>query len=91
LYDLYIERESENLLEMISKEEDRLKDLKKQLENEKDKRNNKEYTKEQINHIKKMSDVWDYLSTKEKNKILKECVDKIIITNEDIEIYFRTF
>lgn len=91
LYDLYIERESENLLEMISREEDRLKDLKKQLENEKDKRNNKEYTKEQINHIKKMSDVWDYLSTKEKNKILKECVDKIIITNEDIEIYFRTF
>lgn len=89
LYNLYIERESENLLDMISKEEDRLKDLKKQLENEKG--NNRQDTKEQIERIRKMSDAWDYLSTKEKNMILKECVDRIVITDEDIDIYFRTF
>ena len=89
LYNLYIERESENLLDMISKEEDRLKDLKKQLENEKG--NNRRDTKEQIERIRKMSDAWDYLSTKEKNMILKECVDRIVITDEDIDIYFRTF
>lgn len=88
LYSLYIERESENLLDMISKEEDRLKDLKKQLQNEKN--NNIKNTKKQIEHIRKMSDAWDCLSTKEKNMILKECVDKIIITGEDIDIYFRT-
>lgn len=88
LYNLYIERESENLLDMISKEEDRLKDLKKQLQNEKN--NNIKNTKKQIEHIRKMSDAWDCLSTKEKNIILKECVDKIIITGEDIDIYFRT-
>lgn len=88
LYSLYIERESENLLDMISKEEDRLKDLKKQLQNEKN--NNIKNTKKQIERIRKMSDAWDYLSTKEKNMILKECVDKIIITGEDIDIYFRT-
>lgn len=88
LYNLYIERESENLLDMISKEEDRLKDLKKQLQNEKN--NNIKNTKKQIEHIRKMSDAWDCLSTKEKNMILKECVDKIIITGEDIDIYFRT-
>lgn len=88
LYNLYIERESENLLDMISKEEDRLKDLKKQLQNEKN--NNIKNTKKQIERIRKMSDAWDYLSTKEKNMILKECVDKIIITGEDIDIYFRT-
>lgn len=88
LYNLYIERESENLLDMISKEEDRLKDLKKQLQNEKN--NNIKNTKKQIEHIRKMSDAWDCLSTKEKNIILKECVDRIVITGEDIDIYFRT-
>lgn len=88
LYSLYIERESENLLDMISKEEDRLKVLNKQLQNEKN--NNIKNTKKQIERIRKMSDAWDYLSTKEKNMILKECVDKIIITGEDIDIYFRT-
>lgn len=88
LYNLYIERESENLLDMISKEEDRLKDLKKQLQNEKN--NNIKNTKKHIEHIRKMSDAWDCLSTKEKNIILKECVDRIVITGEDIDIYFRT-
>jgi hypothetical protein len=62
--------------------------LKKQLQNEKN--NNIKNTKKQIEHIRKMSDAWDCLSTKEKNMILKECVDKIIITGEDIDIYFRT-
>ena len=38
-----------------------------------------------------MADVWDSLTVKEKNRILKECVEKIIIKGSDIEVSFVTF
>ena len=44
-----------------------------------------------VEKIKKISDVWDSLSGREKNKVLKECIEKIIITDDDLDIYFITF
>ena len=39
--------------------------------------------------MKKISDVWDKLDVKEQNKVLKECIDKIVITDGNIDIYFN--
>ena len=62
--------------------------LKKQLEeNEQE----KGCDVEKIEEIKQMADVWDSLTVKEKNRILKECVEKIIIKGSDIEVSFVTF
>lgn len=89
LYDLYVQRQSDNLLEMITEEEDKLKSLENELQKEKIK--DKGADKEKIEQIKNVSDVWDTLNRKEQNKILKDCVEKIVIKGENIEIYFRTF
>lgn len=89
LYNLYSENPSDNLLEVIQEEENRVKDLKSQLDEE-IKKEHKSDT-EKIDKIRRVSDVWDSLTNQEKNKVLKECIEKIVITGDDIEIRFVNF
>lgn len=89
LYNLYIENQSDNLMELIKEEETRVKELKYQLEDEKSKEHKADG--EKIEKIKRVADVWCSLTNKEKNKVLKECVERITITGDDLEIRFVTF
>lgn len=89
LYDLYIERQSENLLDMINLEEKKVRDLELEILSEKNEE--KEHlSEEKISQIKHMADIWEELKTQEKNKILKQCIEKIVITDGNVEIHFRT-
>lgn len=90
MYETYFDRQSDNLLEMISNEEERVRELEKELIYEKT-RKKSQISSSDLGKIKNIADIWDGLSNAEKNKILKECVEKVIITNGDIEIFFRTF
>lgn len=90
MYEVYFENQSERLLEMISEEEKRIEELEKELENEKISEQ-KCASDKTIENIKTMGNVWDTLSTKEKNMILKECIEKVVITDGNAEVYFRTF
>lgn len=89
LYNLYIENDSENIMELIRDEERRVKELKKQFESEKERE--RAFESDRIDRIRRMSDVWDDLTGKEKNKVLKECIEKIVITGDDLDIHFVTF
>lgn len=89
LYNLYADNPSDNLLEVIQDEEFKVKELKEQYEQEKKKE--RKVDTDKIDRIKRVSDVWDSLTNNEKNKILKECVEKVVITGNDIEIRFITF
>ena len=84
-----MDNESDNIMELAQEEEKRVKELNKQLEVERDKEHKCDSDK--LDKIKRMSDVWDDLNGKEKNKILKECVEKIVITVDDIDIHFIDF
>ena len=86
LYHLYAENDNDNLLEVIKEEERKLKDLKKELSMEVDK---KSKNNTNLKEIKKVADIWDLLDNKEKNKTLKMCVEKVVIDGEDIDIYFN--
>lgn len=88
-YSIYVENESNNLLELIQEEEKRVSFLKKQLRSEKEKEHMIDDGK--IERIKNMSDVWDDLTLSEKNMALKECVKKIVIIGNNIDIFFETF
>lgn len=90
MYEMYFDRQSENLLEMISEEEERLKVLKNEFVSENSSKKNS-FSSDKINQIKRVADVWESIDQKEKNKILKECVEKVVLTNGDIDIFFRTF
>lgn len=87
LYNLYAENTTESLLEVILEEEKTIADLKNQFELETENTNFEKM--KNIENIKKIADIWDDLSNKEKNKTLKECVEKVIITGDDISIHFN--
>lgn len=86
LYNLYVDNPSDSLMELIREEESRVKELKEQLETEKSKEHKSNI--EKLKKIKSVADVWDELTNKEKNKVLKECIERIAITNDGIEIRF---
>ena len=88
LYMLYADNPSDNLLDVIKEEEDKIYSLKKQLELEIE--NDRRSDTEKIEKIKRMSDVWDTLTVRDKNRVLKECIERIVITGSDIEIRFIT-
>lgn len=89
LYSFYIDNESDNILDLIKEEEERVAELKKQLEAEREQ--DKRLSFGRINEIKSVADRWDSLSNQDKNKLLKECVEKIVITGDDIDIHFVVF
>jgi site-specific DNA recombinase len=88
-YSLYVENESQNLLDLAMEEEKRVETLKEQLEIEQESASKTDMRA--INDIKRISDVWGDLTSREKNKVLKECIEKIIIKGDEILIYFVTF
>lgn len=88
-YSLYAENESDNLLELIQEEESRVKELKKQFASEQEKE--RRINSEMFDNVKRAADVWNELTGKEKNIILKEYVDKVVITRGDIDIHFVEF
>lgn len=90
-YNMYAENESETLFEMITNEEKRIKELEKQMEDIKRNEAIESGKKERLDYVYRMSDCWDKLSVKDKNRILKLCIDKITITKGDISISFICF
>lgn len=85
-YSLYAENESDNLMELIREEEKRSSELKEELQSEISKE--KSISPNKVKEIKKVSDVWDSMKSEEKNKVLKQCIDRVVITGEDVEVYF---
>lgn len=85
-YSLYAENESDNLLELIHEEEGRVSELKVELRSEVS--SEKPTDEDMVKEIKRVSDIWDRLNSQEKNKILKKCVDRVVITKEDVEVHF---
>ena len=89
LYNLYAENPTDNLLEVIQEEEKGLKELQEELDREK--KEEKKTDTKRVEEIKHMGDIWDILPLKDKNKILKKCIEKIVITGNDIDIHFINF
>ena len=87
LYGLYADNPSENLLDVIKEEEENIKKLKKKLD---DAKTEKRCDPTKIAEIRHMSDIWDSLTLKEKNKILKQCVEDIVVDKDEITIRFVT-
>lgn len=89
LYSMYAENDSDSLHETILDLEKEIKILQIQLDAEKANETSVKNQQKSIESIKKIADVWDSLSSKEKNKILKQCVEKVVITGDDVSIHFN--
>lgn len=87
LYDLFSKSETDALLEVIQQKENLLKELENDYKIELE--SSVELIPKKIEEIKRVADVWDDLNNKEKNKILKQCIEKVVITGDDVAIHFN--
>lgn len=85
-YSLYAENESDNLMELIQEEEKKVSELKEELKSAVS--SEKSFNSDKVEEIRRVSDVWDILKDEEKNKALKQCIDRVVITRQDVEVFF---
>lgn len=85
-YALYAENDSDNLLELIREEEDAVKRLKREFESER--KRAASVDADRIDEMRRVADVWEEMSSQEKNKALKWCIECVIINGSDIEVRF---
>lgn len=89
LYNLYSENDDEILLETIEELRKKLGDIQKQItgENERSEMSNR------IKSIRKtlstIKETWDYMDAKEKKNIVRSCIDKVVITDNNVEVYYK--
>lgn len=86
LYTLFAESDSDVLADTIAEEEKTSKLLALELERETIALKKENPTRD-YRHI---ADVWDTLTIKDKQCILRLCIDKILVYRDDIEIHFIT-
>lgn len=86
-YYLYAENESDNLMELIREEEAKVSELNVELQSAIS--SEQLFESERIEKIKRVSDIWDSLNPQEKNKALKQCVERVVITMGDVGVFFN--
>lgn len=89
LYNLYAEQNDELLLETIDEQKQNLKDIQEQIiaENEKNIITNKIFNAQA--KLENIKDAWEYLTQKERKDIIRTVLDKVVITNEKIEVFYK--
>ncbi len=88
LYNLLAETNDKILLETIEENKTKLNRLKADYEEEKKSNQSKkyiEYVKDEVTNIR---DIWNFLNNREKQMIIRDCIDKIIIGEQQIEVFY---
>ena len=89
LYNLYSDSEDDALTEAIGeikKELDRAKKRKAELDREKHELSS---IMEIRSGLKNVSDTWDYMTLKEKQNVLRSLIEKIVVTYDKTDIYYK--
>ncbi len=89
LYNLYADSGDDALTETISeikKELDRARGRKAELEKEREELSG---LIEMRSSLKSVSDTWDYMTLKEKQNVLRSLIEKIVITYDKTDIYYK--
>ncbi len=89
LYNLYADSGDDALTETISeikKELDRARTRKAELEKEREELSS---LMDIRSSLKSVSDTWDYMTLKEKQNVLRSLIEKIVITYDKTDIYYK--
>ena len=88
LYELYSESDDDVLIEEINRRKQELSEIDEKIRNEKENRSVSKASKEQLEKLSALQGVWDTMSLEEKQSVLRELIDKIVITYETVEIFY---
>lgn len=91
LYNLYAQSEDEILLETINENKNELSRLEKQIELESERVNNEELAHESYEKLNDIKSTWEYMTVREKQNVIRSFIDRIVITYDKIDVYYKSF
>lgn len=89
LYNLYAESDDDILLDTINEQKMRLADVELQIEAEKVKLADSSKKMETAELVTNLSETWDYMNIEEQQKTLRMIINKITITDNNINVDFK--
>ena len=89
LYNLYAKSGDELLLQTLEENRAQLKSLAEQIRQE-EVRAQTEYESQELRiMVQNLKDTWEYMTPQERQRIIKQCVNRIVITDGQIDIYYN--
>ncbi len=88
LYDLYGDSGDEMLREAILAQKKSLSALSMQIRDEESVQKRAEEIRRVGREIGEIRESWPYLSMREKKKIVRSCVEKIVVTDDVVDVYY---
>ncbi len=89
LYNLYAESDDDILLDTINEQKKKLADTEQKIEVEKLKVEDSSRKMETAKLVTNLSETWDYMDIEEQQKTLRMIINKITITDNNINVDFK--
>ena len=88
LYELYSNAEDDVLLEEINRLKEEISKIDGEILTEKESRTISLKSRQQLEKLNALQSVWDVMTVEEKQSVLRELIEKIVITNDSVEIFY---
>jgi hypothetical protein len=89
LYTLYSDADDDALKSAIDEQKAHREQLLRQIADERARGAVSERLRRTRQTIERLADIWDDLSQKEQQNIIRRCVEKVVITHGNVEVYYR--
>jgi site-specific DNA recombinase len=89
LYGIYSEGEDDVLLETIAELRKQLAEVQGQIKREQERNAIGGKMRELTKTLTTLKETWEYMTPQERKNIVRNCVEKIVITDEQVEVYYK--
>ncbi len=89
LYNLYAEAEDEALKDTIAEVKKSLDSVKSQINREEKQQLLSKRSKELKKQLSTLRESWEYMTLREQKNIVSDCIEKIVVNNNDVKIYYK--
>ncbi len=89
LYNLYASANDDVLLDTIEENKQELGELKAEYRAEQKNHTARKHLKGVVETVSAVRDTWEMLSDRERQALIRDCVDKIIISNGEVKVYYK--
>ncbi len=89
LYNLYASANDDVLLDTIEENKQELCELKAEYRAEQKHHTSRKHLSGVVKTVSAVRDTWEMLSGRERQALIRDCVDKIIINNGAVEVYYK--
>lgn len=89
LYSLYANDGNEILLETIEDKQKELRNIQNQMTREQERNTITLKAKETLSKIESLTDIWDYMTVRERQDIVRRCIEKVVVKDNNINIHYK--